>query len=146
MDMGRDLSMMNRGTVKKDKKMYDSTGTMRYVPFKKWEREVVNNPQGPTAQRAKKEKDPDLKKISVDVIQIRHGGKDMGPIKTPIPGVEEKGTRRDLRGTTLDKETAKRMGFRRAEEGKHALTPSGERTTLEVLKEEKKKDAGKKTS
>jgi len=98
------------------KRILDSKGTWREVEFDYWKREVINNPLGPTAQRAKKAKDPDLDNIKIDVIAIRHDK----PSGTGLPRPRRQLVRgkrtTDLSG--MAKELQQRPGFRSAEAGK----------------------------
>ena len=108
-----------RGKAKGDKKMYGPDGTGRYVSYNQWKTEVVFNPKGTTAMRAKKENDPDLKEIVIPVIGINHGSnpetvkmaKDPGNFVVPSRGGPTV-------ASTISPEKAKQMGFRKAENGK----------------------------
>ena len=106
------------GKIKRDKIMFDAKGVGRYVPYRQWESEVVNNPTGPTAQRAKKNKDPDLEKITINVIPIRHGEREEVPVEHRGGKVQTITTPYTRIPGGIDPETARRMGFRSAEEGK----------------------------
>jgi len=129
--MTKDLSRMNRARIKRDKIMIDSKGVKRYVPFNQWKSEVVNNHTGVTATRAKRNKDPDLKKLSIDVIGIKHGSSRQDTKVTPSKMPKLK-MRKDHRLLTLRGEVARRMGFRSAEEGK------GSKQKVKVKNENKK--------
>lgn len=116
--MSKDLSRMHRAKIKRDKRMYDITGTYRWVPYKQWEQEVIRNPTGPTALRAKREKDPDLNKIEVDIIAIGVSGTKREDLDVP-PMPEAKEVKRlDLTFRSIGESLARRFGFRTAEEGK----------------------------
>jgi hypothetical protein len=109
-----------RGKLNKDKKMVDAKGTIRYVPYGKWRNEIIKNPHGVTAQRAKAEGDPDLDKIQVEVLRVGRWEERAEKQSLPIP--RAKVTRvTDLTGTNLTPEEAKRMGFRPAEAGKTSM-------------------------
>jgi len=96
-----------------------ANGLLEKVPYHAWRAEMFKNPLGETAQRALREKDPDLDKIKISSI----------PLKTfmEVPIVDVKGKTLDVsppiacqQVQNLKTETAKRIGFRRAEEGKSA--------------------------
>ena len=108
-----------RANLNKDKQMYGPDGTGRYVPFNQWKREVLNNPKGETAQRAKREGDPDLGKLSIPVIGITHGSdpRNVAVVKDPVNFATESKSG-PVVIATISPEKAKMMGFRKAEEGK----------------------------
>jgi len=135
--------VINRGKQGGRKRIIDARGTLVEVPFSQWKREVITNPTGLTAQRAKRDKDPDLEKLSIDVIRVKHGDKsETGePNRVPLP--DAKATHTGLRGA-FTKEALKRLLFREASEGK-----GYKKHTIEQLKGgekdgEKSKDKSKK--
>ena len=108
-----------RGNLNKDKKMYGPDGTGRHVPFTQWKREVLNNPKGETAQRAKRENDPDLGKLNIPIIGIVHGPDPRNVTVAKDPGNFATESRSGpVVVATISPEKAKAMGFRKAEEGK----------------------------
>lgn len=138
--MGR-RDVIDRGKQAGYKRIKDARGTWVDVPFTQWKREVIINPGGPTAQKAIKDKDPDLEKISIPVIRP-NDSKRAGtgePNKIPLPIVNpipDKG----LRGA-FTKEALKRLLFREASEGK-----GYKKHTIEQLKEDKKDGKSKENS
>jgi len=114
------------------KRILDSKGVWQEVDFGKWRNEVINNPTGPTAQRAKAAKDPDLKRIDIDVIKLDHGksSKSGEPSEVPTPHAHPTRTV-DLSGMAA--ELQKRPGFRAAEAGKE----SKQKAFLEQRRKEK---------
>jgi len=118
-DLVKDLSRMNRAKLKKPKMMLDAKGTLHEVPYGKWEQEVINNPNGVTARRAVRDKDPDINNIKVKVLRLKtFGSKEMPKrSRAELPRGQRK-TNYNL--STLSPEEAKRMGFRTAEAGKES--------------------------
>lgn len=114
----KDLTYSKNQRKIKTKEIIRSDGTKEKVPFPFWRATVLRDPLGATAQEAAKVKDPDLEKIRVENIPIKTF------LESPIVDVEEKATpisqsiiqRPIIAG--LNVETAKRIGFRSAEEGK----------------------------
>jgi len=115
--MGR-RDVIRRGKQAGRKRILDARGTWVEVSYKRWKREVVTNPTGPTALKAKRDKDPDLKNVSIDVIQMRNSNKSGTgePVKTPL-GEARPTIERGLKGATT-KERLKRLLFREAADGK----------------------------
>jgi len=129
-DKVKDLSFSNRPKYKQEKEVVRSDGTIQKVPYGKWKLTVLNDPMGATAQRARKNKDPDLKSIRIARIPIDvfH--------EAPIIEVGEKGKRTlqppisrqiDLTMRNLPKEEYKRMGFRQAEKDSKGRKDKGEK-------------------
>jgi len=108
------------GTYKPDKKLYHishGSEVYEYVNWRVWEREVVANPKGLTATRAKEQKDADLDNIEIPVIGINHNHRAPNQVKTVNNSSIPIKTTRVFK-PNIDAETAKRLGWRTAEEGK----------------------------
>jgi len=114
----KDLTGRGRGKAKLDKEVVTARGDIRIVPYKQWEFTILRDPTGPTAQRAKRNNDPDLNNIKVDTIGVGEF------LEAPVIDVQEKKylpkttPRRDLRPTSRSTEKARQQGFIPAEEGK----------------------------
>ena len=95
-------------------------GTRRKVPFHFWRADIFMDPLGETAQLAVRNKDPDLDKVKIDQIPLRMFlevpvidlVKPPEPVKPPIVSDHQ------VYRPNLRIDTAKRIGFRAAEEGK----------------------------
>ena len=95
-------------------------GIIQKVPKKAWEVEILANPTGLTAQRAKANKDPDLEGIKVARINWK--------VWTESPVIEPQGKIepstsivqriQDLSMSPISPKRAKELGFRTEEEGK----------------------------
>jgi hypothetical protein len=116
--MEKDLTYSRNQRPQPFKEVVGTGGTIQKVPMKKWIREVVKNPNGETAVRARKKNDPDLKKVHlatlshvtmVDPEEIVERMESHRPQVSP---------QTDLTCRTLDQKVAKEMGFRPAEAGK----------------------------
>lgn len=121
--MVKRISRSGYGTYREDKKLYHmvhGSEVYEYVPYKKWESEVVANPNGLTATKAKQQKDVDLDKIEVPVIGINHDHRvkrrDTLPI-TPTKTIKERISSVTVK-PNITVETGKRWGWRTAEEGR----------------------------
>lgn len=130
--MGR-RDVIDRGKQRNRKYIIDARGTLVEVPYSQWKREVVTNPGGPTASRAKRDKDPDLNKVTIDVVRVKHGEKagTGEPSKVPLP--QAKPTRETGLKGAFTKDALKRLLFREASEGK-----GFKKETIKPLKEEDK--------
>jgi hypothetical protein len=115
----KDLTYSKNQRKTKMKEVIRPDGTRQKVPFAFWRVDVIRDPMGATAQLAAQNKDPDLDKIRVDNIPIKsfveapiiNIEKPDEPIQPPIVSMPLI--------SNLDKDTAKRMGFRSAEHGKN---------------------------
>ena len=120
--MTRRLSRRGYGTVKPDKKLYTlshGVEVIEYVPHGRWVQEIVKNPNGLTATKAKQEKDTDLNKIEIPVIGINHDHR--VPRRDTLPIVPDKVIKERSSVSVkpnITEETGKRWGWRTAEEGK----------------------------
>jgi len=112
---GKDLSFSQRPKIKLEKEVVRSDGTIQRVPYGKWKLVVLNDPLGATAQRARKNKDPDLKTIKIARIPINvfHEAPIVEGRKTRPPIEQTRQIDHSL--TNLSPEEYDRMGFRRAE-------------------------------
>lgn len=118
--MTTDLTYSKNQRKEPLKDMVLPDGTRRKVPFHFWRVDVFTNPLGETAQLAARNKDPDLDKIKVDQIPLKMFlevpvidiVKPAEPVRPPIVNDNPAYT------ANLKIETAKKMGFRTAEEGK----------------------------
>jgi len=119
----KDLTLSGRGQYKEDKEIVTARGDIQIVPYKKWEFTIIRNPTGPTAQRAKRQNDPDLEKIKVGTIPVG------AFLDAPVIDVPEKRTPpvvtpvRDLRPTSRTPEESRAMGMIPQEYGKRTWKP-----------------------
>ena len=140
--MVKRLSSRGYGTYKPDKKLYSlfhGVETYKYVLYNKWAKEVVNNPNGLTAIKAKQENDPDLDKIEIPVIGINHNHRVPHQTKAIPKFIRAKKERSTVavKPPNITPETGKRWGWRTAEEGKNIKMHKI--PMLEDKKEEKSK-------
>jgi len=101
------------------KEIVIQSGLVQKVPKKVWETEIITNPTGPTARRAKLSKDPDLEKIKVARIDWKVWAE--SPIVEPQGEVKTRSIAekiKDLSMSIISPKRAKELGFRTAEEGK----------------------------
>jgi len=120
--MTRRLSRRGYGTVKPDKKLYTlshGVEVVEHVPQGRWVQEILKNPNGLTATKAKQDNDPDLNKIEVPVIGINHDHRVSRKAEVSTRG--SKYIKPDKPKTlmiTTDINRAKKQGWLEASEGK----------------------------